>query len=235
MSGHSKGTVVCQICGKTLTHADAYPGHFVRDAVVETIRKSHPDWSPDGYICREDRHRFQGEYVKDAIAAERGELTTLEEQVVQSLRDEEILAKNVNAEFEGRQTFGQRLADRMAEVAGSWGFITGFGIVLLSWITLNSIRALRHPFDPFPFILLNLVLSCIAAIQAPIIMMSQNRQESKDRLRAEHDYRVNLKAEIEIRALHGKIDELITHQWQRLLEIQQIQMDMLEDQGKKKG
>jgi uncharacterized membrane protein len=233
MSGDPTGTVVCQICGKTITRHDAYPGHFVREAVVETIRKRHPDWSPDGYICREDRHRFQSEYVTDSIAAERGELTTLEQQVIRSLRDEEILAKNVNAEFEGKQTFGQRLADRMAEVAGSWGFITGFVVVLFTWIVINSIHLMRHRFDPFPFILLNLVLSCIAAIQAPIIMMSQNRQESKDRLRAEHDYRVNLKAEIEIRALHGKMDELITHQWQRLLEIQQIQMEMLEEQTKK--
>ena len=130
MSGHSKDRVVCQICGKTLPREEAYPAHFVRDAVVETIRKHHPDWSPDGYICRDDRHRFQNEYVTDAIATERGELTTLEQQVVQSLRDEEILARDVNAEFESKQTLGQRLADRMAEVAGSWGFISGFVVVL---------------------------------------------------------------------------------------------------------
>jgi uncharacterized membrane protein len=234
MDEHPKGTVVCQICGKTLQHHDAYPGHFVREAVVETIRKHHPDWSPNGYICRADRRRFQSEYVKDAIAAERGELTSLDEQVLDSLRDEEILARDVNAEFQSRQTVGQRLADRMAEMVGSWRFISTFTVVLLVWITLNSIHALRRPFDPYPYILLNLVLSCVAAIQAPIIMMSQNRQEAKDRLRAEHDYRVNLKAEIEIRALHGKIDELITHQWQRLLEIQEIQTEMLQEQTRKK-
>jgi uncharacterized membrane protein len=228
-----KDTVSCQICGKRLSHDEAYPGHFVREAVVETIRKHHPQWSPDGYICKEDRRRFQSEYVTDAIAVERGELTTLEQQVVASLRDEEILSRDLNAEFSGRQGLGGRLADRMAEVAGSWVFIGCFMFVLLGWITVNSIHFMGHRFDPFPFILLNLVLSCIAAIQAPIIMMSQNRQESKDRLRAEHDYRVNLKAEIEIRALHGKLDELITHQWQRLLEIQQIQMELLEERTRK--
>jgi uncharacterized membrane protein len=222
-------TTVCQICGETVAFTDAYPATLVRDAVIKTIRKRHPDWSPDAYICRADLHLFQAEYVKDAIEAERGDITTLEAQVVASLRDEEILAKDVNAEFERMQTFGQVLADRMAVVAGSWRFIAGFVIVLISWITLNSLPAHGHPFDPFPFILLNLVLSCIAAIQAPIIMMSQNRQTAKDRLRAEHDYRVNLKAEVEVRALHGKIDELITHQWQRLLEIQEIQMELLEE------
>jgi uncharacterized membrane protein len=98
-----------------------------------------------------------------------------------------------------------------------------------AWIGFNSLAALRQPFDPFPFILLNLILSCLAAVQAPIIMMSQNRQGAKDRLRAEHDYRVNLKAELEIRHLHSKLDQLLSHQWQRLLEIQQVQMEVLEE------
>ena len=97
------------------------------------------------------------------------------------------------------------------------------------WIAINSIPLLWRPFDVYPYILLNLALSGLAAIQAPIIMMSQNRQEAKDRLRSEHDYRVNLKAELEIRQLHWKLDQLLTHQWQRLLEIQQIQMDLMEE------
>jgi uncharacterized membrane protein len=97
------------------------------------------------------------------------------------------------------------------------------------WISINTINLLSRPFDPFPYILLNLVLSCLAAIQAPVIMMSQNRQESKDRLRAEHDYRVNLKAELEIRHLNAKLDLLLTHQWQRLMEIQQVQTDLIQE------
>ncbi len=112
-----------------------------------------------------------------------------------------------------------------------WASDSLFAGVLIVWITINSIAMMGKPFDPYPFILLNLVLSCLAAIQAPVIMMSQNRQESKDRLRAENDYRVNLKAELEIRHLHSKIDLLLTHQWQRLLEIQQVQTDLLEELG----
>jgi uncharacterized membrane protein len=130
-------------------------------------------------------------------------------------------------EFEEKRTLGQRLADRLAAFGGSWKFILIFMSILFGWIILNSIILITRRFDPFPFILLNLVLSCLAALQAPVIMMSQNRQEAKDRLRAQHDYQINLKAEIEIRSLHEKIDHLIFKQWQRLLEIQEIQTELM--------
>jgi uncharacterized membrane protein len=117
----------------------------------------------------------------------------------------------------------------IADFGGSWRFIIIFGVVLFLWVVLNSISLFWKPYDPYPFIFLNLILSCLAAIQAPIIMMSQNRQETKDRLRADHDYRVNLKAELEIRSLHEKLDHLLVHQWQRLLEIQGIQMELMEE------
>ena len=145
-----------------------------------------------------------------------------------------MLTQNLNDEADETMTFGQRLADRVASFGGSWPFILMFAGVLIVWITINSVSLFSKPFDPFPFILLNLVLSCLAAIQAPIIMMSQNRQNEKDRLKAYNDYRVNLKAELEIRHLHSKIDLLLTHQWQRLLEIQQVQTDLLEEIGKRK-
>ena len=106
------------------------------------------------------------------------------------------------------------------------GFFTGF---LIIWITINSVIIFGKPIDPYPFILLNLLLSCLAAIQAPIIMMSQNRQEAKDRLRSQYDYQVNLKAELEIRQLHEKMDHLLSHQWERLAQIQEIQIDLLEE------
>jgi uncharacterized membrane protein len=118
----------------------------------------------------------------------------------------------------------------MADFGGSWAFILSFAAVLTIWIVINL--QVRTPFDPFPFILLNLILSCIAAIQAPIIMMSQNRQEHRDRLRAEEDYKVNLKAELEIRALIAKIDQLRQHQWRRLLELQHIQLDLMNELSK---
>jgi uncharacterized membrane protein len=118
----------------------------------------------------------------------------------------------------------------MADFGGSWAFILSFAAILTIWIVINL--HVRTPFDPFPFILLNLILSCIAAIQAPIIMMSQNRQEHRDRLRAEEDYKVNLKAELEIRALIAKIDQLRQHQWRRLLELQHIQLDLMNELSK---
>lgn len=148
---------------------------------------------------------------------------------MKSLEEQEILSKNINEEFEQKLTVGERFADKLAVCAGSWKFIVGFTIILIIWIAINSVILLWKPFDPYTFILLNLVLSCIAAIQAPIILMSQNREEAKDRLRSEHDYRVNLKAELEIRHLHEKLDHLIMTQWQRLLEIQEIQIDLMEE------
>jgi len=127
------------------------------------------------------------------------------------------------------------LADRLADYAGSWRFIGIFFAVLLLWIAINSVVLIWKPFDPYPFILLNLILSCLAAIQAPVIIMSQNRQEAKDRLRAEQDYRVNLKAEVEIRHLHEKIDHLLINQWQRLLEIQEVQTELMEEVARKRS
>jgi uncharacterized membrane protein len=126
-------------------------------------------------------------------------------------------------------TLGERVADKLADFGGSWRFIGIFAGALFLWMAMNSTLLVWKPFDPYPFIFLNLILSCLAAIQAPVIMMSQNRQEARDRLQAEHDYRVNLKAELEIRHLHEKIDHLLMNQWQRLLEIQQIQMDLMEE------
>jgi len=221
-------TVVCQICKKRKALSEVLPGSLVRDSVVEIIRKQHSDWSASGFICLDDLNHFRTEYVRNILAADKGELSTLEEQVMQSLTEQDILSKNINVEFEGQLTLGQRMADRIAEFGGSWRFISIFAAVLLVWIAINSIVLILKPFDPYPFILLNLVLSCLAAIQAPIIMMSQNRQESKDRLSAQHDYLVNLKAELEIRHLHEKMDHLLMHQWQRLLEIQEIQTELME-------
>jgi uncharacterized membrane protein len=149
--------------------------------------------------------------------------------VLTSIKDQELLSRNLNADSEDTNTFGQRVADKVAEFGGSWRFILSFMGFLVLWIVLNSLLMLLRPWDPYPFILLNLILSCLAALQAPIIMMSQNRQEARDRLRAENDYRINLKAELEIRSLHAKMDLLLSHQWQRLLEIQEIQMEMMEE------
>jgi uncharacterized membrane protein len=145
------------------------------------------------------------------------------------MKEHETVAADINAEFERDLTFGERLADRIADFGGSWRFIIVFGIFILLWMAINTVALLGRPADPYPFILLNLILSCLAALQAPVIMMSQNRQEAKDRLRSEHDYRVNLKAELEIRHLHEKVDHLLLHQWERLVEIQQVQLELLNE------
>jgi uncharacterized membrane protein len=165
------------------------------------------------------------------MAKGKGEISDLEKEVLNSLKEHEVLSRNVNVEFERKLTLGERMADSLATYAGSWRFIIIFMLVLLVWIVVNTVVLIQRPFDPYPFILLNLVLSCIAAIQAPVIMMSQNRQEAKDRLRSEYDYRVNLKAELEIRQLHEKMDHLLVTQWQRLLEIQEMQMELIEETG----
>ncbi len=164
-----------------------------------------------------------------------GELDNLEQEVVQSFHDNDILSENINEELEEHLSFGDRIADKMASLGGSWVFIISFLLFMAVWIAGNAIILVRRAFDPYPFILLNLVLSLLAALQAPVIMMSQNRQEDRDRLRAENDYQVNLKAELEIRIINEKLDTLIHHQWLRVLEIQQIQMDMLEEISSKIG
>lgn len=221
--------IFCQICGKQVKTSDLIPAGVVREPLVALIRKEHPDWSSDGFICRSDLNRFRAQYVKDVLESGKGELSTMEEQLMNSMRDQELISKDINVEYDKELKFGDRLSDRVAGFAGSWVFIASFAGVLVVWIAINSILLIRRPFDPYPFILLNLILSCLAAVQAPVILMSQNRQEAKDRMRAEHDYMVNLKAELEIRHLHEKMDHLLVVQWQRLLEIQQIQTDLMEE------
>jgi uncharacterized membrane protein len=224
-----KTKVICGVCRLAKDSNEVVPGQAVRPAITELIRKDHPDWTPENPICRDDLNRYRALYVQGVLEAEKGDLSAIEAAVIESLREGELLTRNVDTEFDEKRTIGQRMADRLASFGGSWKFITIFMSVLFGWIILNSIVLLTRHFDPFPFILLNLVLSCLAAIQAPVIMMSQNRQESKDRLRAQHDYQVNLKAEIEIRGLHEKLDHLIFKQWQRLLEIQEIQTELMQE------
>jgi uncharacterized membrane protein len=218
---------VCGVCGRQKCADDLVSGHLVRESIAELIRRDHPDWTADASICREDLDRYRAEYVRSVLVAERGEISQIEHEVIESLKEGEILAHDVNAEFEEKRTLGERLADRLAAFGGSWKFISLFMGILALWIITNSLLLLRRPFDPYPFILLNLVLSCLAALQAPVIMMSQNRQETKDRLRAQHDYQINLKAELEIRSLHDKLDHMIFKQQQRLLEIQEIQTELM--------
>ena len=234
-TNHMHRTATCQVCQQTRSLREMMPGSLIRDSVVALIRQKVADWSPDGFICRPCLNGFRTAFVQTQMAEERGELSSIEQEVMQSLRESELIAENLNKEYAARLTFGDRVADRVADFGGSWRFICLFFAIMAVWIVLNSVALIAHPFDPYPFILLNLMLSLLAAIQAPIIMMSQNRQEYRDRLRAENDYQVNLKAEIEVRAISEKLDQLIHHQWMRLIEIQQIQMEMIQDLGDRRN
>ncbi len=224
----------CAICGQAVPVHLTVSGALIREGIAALIRRQHPEWSAASSICHSDLAQFRTAYVHGLLESEKGEVTSIEEDVLRSLREHEVLSANVDAAFEKRWSLGERLADRIAAFGGSWTFLICFFMFLVIWIAVNSAALLWRPLDPYPFILLNLVLSCLAAIQAPIIMMSQHRQEAKDRLRSQHDYQVNLKAELEIRQLHEKLDHLLQHQWERLVEIQQVQIDLLSElRGKK--
>lgn len=180
----------------------------------------------------------KAKYIDELLDTENDHLKKLNEIVLQSVEQEKLLLQNIAESAAEQLTLGQRLADKVARFGGSWKFITWFAVVLFGWIVINLLLTGRSKFDPFPFILLNLVLSCLAAIQAPVIMMSQNRQEEKDRKRNENDYVINLKAEIEIRTLHQKVDLLMQEQFKKLIESQAEQIKLLQSiikEEKKKG
>ena len=230
MSAHPHAShVTCQICRRTLRSDEVLHAELVRPTLVDAIRAEGHPWDPAGAICWADLHRYRTQHIADLLEREKGELTELDRDVVRTMERQQLLSTDMARELAEPLSLGQRAADRMASFGGSWAFIVTFAAIIVVWVGLNSVALVRQPFDPYPFILLNLVLSLVAAIQAPVIMMSQNRMEAKDRLRAENDYRVNLKSELEIRVLNEKIDRLLSRQWQRLLEIQDLQMDVMQE------
>lgn len=219
----------CHVCKQIFPRQALHPWEAMRNGISALIEADAPGWEQGCYICNRDAAHFRRLYVERILQEEKGQLSKLDHDVLKSLEAGTLVSHLPDEVSEGDASFGARMADQVAKFGGSWPFILSFLGVLLVWIAFNVSGLLRQPFDPYPFILLNLVLSCLAAVQAPIIMMSQSRQEVKDRQRAENDYRVNLKAELEIRQLHEKIDHQLVHQWQRLVEMQQIQIEMLEE------
>ena len=217
-----------------LSQAPIPPGESVcagdiREGIFTLIQESYPGLKADHYLSLTELNHFRRLYLTSLMEKEKGELAALDKEVMEAIRSNSILTEKIQDEMEGELTFGQKLADRIASFGGSWFFIVSFFLFILLWVASNLWLLTIHTFDPFPFILLNLILSCLAAIQAPIIMMSQNRQEQKDRQRSEHDYKINLKAELEIQLLNEKIDHLMVHQNKKLLEIPEVQVDYLED------
>lgn len=216
------------ISGKRYRKRDLVRLDALRPTLTEFIRRDFPNLPPDAMVSVRELARYRMRYTEDLLKQEHGEFTELDRQVAESIARQDTIAENTEEEFEEHRTFGDKVSDQLASFGGSWAFLISFGVVLVIWMAINIVAG-THAYDPYPFILLNLCLSCIAAVQAPIIMMSQKRQETKDRLRSDNDYRVNLKAELEIRHLHEKLDYLVSRQWQRLAEIQQIQMEMMND------
>lgn len=223
-------TFISEISDKEFPENEKVRAKSIRKSIFEMIKKDHPHFNAKSSISISELNQFRQKYIADYLISEVGELSVLEEDVLKTIENEETISKKIGDELEKSNfTYGQRLADKIASFGGSWKFIIIFGVFILVWMIINVVLLMNRAFDPYPFILLNLILSCLAALQAPVIMMSQNRLEEKDRERANQDYMINLKSELEIRMLHEKIDHLIIHQQQELMNIQQIQIEMMED------
>lgn len=229
MSTHesSNDRADCALTGRSLPRRELVRLDALRPALSEAIRQDRPDLTPHALVAQDQVAAYRVRYVTALLASERGELTELDRQVADSLASSELITNNTDEEIDRDRTLGQRLADQVASFGGSWRFLISFGLFIAIWMAINIIGAAH--FDPYPFILLNLALSCLAAVQAPVIMMSQQRQEAKDRARSRNDYQINLKAELEIRHLHEKMDHLVNRQWQRLAEIQEVQIELLQE------
>ena len=219
---------ICSVCRQEFPINRLNSWYEVRPSISRLIAVDVPGWDATCHICRDDLMVYRQRLLNGLLADEEGELGEMEARVATALAKGELLTPDTLEEPEASR-FGERMADRVAKWGGSWGFIFAFLGVIVLWMIVNTAGLLHQPFDPYPYILLNLVLSCLAAFQAPVIMMSQRRQEAKDRQRSQNDYIVNLKTEIELRQIHEKIDHQIARQWQRMLEVQQIQIDLLKD------
>ncbi|MFH2019916.1 MAG: DUF1003 domain-containing protein [archaeon] len=219
--------IICEICRTKHRKIRMIPLSRLNKSFLDTLSESHPEIK-DGYICLSDFNKLSFETMKDSLEEEKGDLSDIEEEVVDSLEDNEVISENINELYQKQLSFGEKFADRIAEFGGSWTFIFIFFIIMLMWITYNTINFF-HPFDKYPFILLNLCLSTVAAIQAPVILMSQNRQAERDRFAAEEDYKINLKAELQIQQIGHKLSNLVDNQITPILENQDIMLREIEE------
>jgi uncharacterized membrane protein len=221
-------TFVSDLSRKEYPVTDQVSAKLIRKSILELICRDYPSFTTDCKLAISELNVYRQKYIASFLAREIGELSELEETVLGSMQSKQTLVDKLEDTPETLTT-GQRLADAVASFGGSWRFIISFAVFISLWIATNVVILTTHAFDPYPFILLNLILSCVAALQAPVIMMSQNRQEDKDRARAKKDYMINLKSELEIRMVHEKLDHLIMHQQQELIEIQKVQVEMMND------
>jgi uncharacterized membrane protein len=221
-------TFTSDLSKKDFPLTEKVSGKTVRKPILALIKTDFPDFSTDQFLSVTELNLYREKYISDYLSNEIGELSKIEDAVSEEFMESDSMVSKMEEKLEVR-TFGQLVADKVADFGGSWKFIILFGVFIVLWILANIYILYNKGFDPYPFILLNLILSCLAALQAPVIMMSQNRQEEKDRERARKDYMINLKSELEIRMLHEKLDHLVRHQQEELIEIQKIQIEMMND------
>ncbi len=221
------------ISNKEFPISEKVSAKTIRHSILNLIHKDNPQFSHESYLSLSELNSYREKAISEYLAKEVCDLSELEKNVLISVTNNKTITDKIEADDKQRFTLGQKIADKVASFGGSWTFIILFGAFILIWIFINVFWLVNKGFDPYPFILLNLLLSCLAALQAPVIMMSQNRQEEKDRDRSKKDYMINLKSEIEIRTLHEKIDHFIMDQQQELLELQKVQIDMMNDILKK--
>jgi uncharacterized membrane protein len=223
-------TFKSSLSGKEFPLSERIAADLIHAPLLKKIKETHPGFSGEDCISIAELNSVKLQYLSDHLSEEIGDLGELEKTVLDSIGSSKTISTRMDDDMPA--TFGQRIADKVASFGGSWRFIIMFGVILIVWIAANALLLKNKGFDPYPFILLNLILSCLAALQAPVIMMSQNRQEEKDRERARNDYMINLKSELEIRMLHEKLDHLILQQQQDIIEIQRdqlVQMNQLMD------
>lgn len=223
-------TFVSDLSKKEFLITDRVAAKAIRQSIKLLIKKDYPDFSSKHYISYSELNVYRQKYISNYLINEIGHMTELENTVLNSLQERKTISDKVEEEHDrSGLTYGQRVSDNVAHFGGSWTFILSFLGFIILWIIVNIFWLVNRSFDPFPFILLNLILSCLAALQAPVIMMSQKRQEEKDRETNKKDYMINLKSELEIRMLHEKLDHLIMNQQQELIEIQKMQMEIMHD------
>jgi uncharacterized membrane protein len=227
----SNQVFVSDISKKEYPITEKVSAKLIRASIVKLIQAEYPNFTLASNISIDELVVYRQKYIANYVSREIGTVTAIEQEVLDSINEQELIASNV--EDNDTLTLGQQMADKIANFGGSWTFILSFLGFIALWILLNIFWLQNQGFDQYPFILLNLILSCLASLQAPIIMMSQNRQEEKDRLRATKDYMTNLKAELEIRMLHEKIDHLLINQQQELIDIQKTHSELLQDILKK--
>ncbi|TBH73653.1 DUF1003 domain-containing protein [Aquirufa nivalisilvae] len=222
-------TFISDLSKKIYPISELVNGTNIQEGILQLIQRDYPKFNSESNLALSELNIFRQIYLSDFLKKESGDLTALEQVVIKNEADHRLITQAVDMEDFGDLTTGQIIADKVASFGGSWRFIISFFVFLALWILVNVYLFINKGFDPYPFILLNLILSCIASLQAPVIMMSQNRQEERDRERSKKDYLINLKSELEIRLLNEKIDHLMMHQQQELLEIQNIQVEMLNE------